>query len=163
MNDALKLIGIIAIAWFLRIPLLFDWNAIKTWRGYDFATQSLDKASDYTKDRLQLQNYSDLSKQSLDSPKLDLEPIKKTCTDSLNFNARIKQSQIDAYLDLIASNQHTKSILLDTSSSSYRFCINKEGGFVFISDNNDNGVIAYLQNRKPTILKASAKSSKKEE
>jgi hypothetical protein len=153
VNDALKLIGFLAICWFLKIHELFDFEAISTWQGYDIATQNLNKVEQYSKDRLGLNQQSQF--QQAPVAKLDLEAIKKTCTDNFNFKARIKQKYIDAYLDLRLSGSLSKSILLDTSFADYRFCINKQGGFVFIADTEDNGIIAFLQNRKPMILKAS--------
>lgn len=155
MNDALKLIGLIAICWFLQIWKFFDFAAISTWTGYDLATENLDKATTYTKDRLNLN--SQPSQMTPVEVKLDIDSIKKTCADNQNYSARIKQKYIDAYLDLAASGQQSKSILVDTQSANYRFCIRKDGGFVFISENEDNGVIAFLQNRKPVVLRPSDK------
>jgi hypothetical protein len=161
VNESLKIIGILAICWFLQIWKFFDFEAIKTWTGYDLATENLEKATNYTKDRLELEKGSKPDQEPIPTAKLDIEKIKSTCTDNLNLKARIKQKYIDAYLDLFKSNQELNSILLGTQSADYRFCIRKDGGFVFISDTEDNGVVVFLQKRKPIILKTVEQLSQK--
>lgn len=161
MNDALKLIGFLAILWFLKIHELFDFSAISTWQGYDIATQNLEKAEKYSKDRLGINPSSSDEPATKQVNKIDIDAIKKTCADNFNFNARIKQKYIDAYLDLrLSPSELYKSILTTTSFADYRFCIDKQGGFVFISEQEDNGIIVFLQNRKHIILKGDGTTTK---